>query len=151
MASVAPVEGTAEGIVIVDGAAVPGGLATEPFRVVFAEGRLQSIEGGKEARVFKDLLASYADPNVYCPVQLGLGMNPKAKLGRNLLEDEGEYGTFHVGMGEGRTFGSSISAAAHVDLIVRNPTLKLNGKIVFDQGQLVFDGSPIDITPLCGT
>jgi leucyl aminopeptidase (aminopeptidase T) len=151
MASVAPVEGTAEGIVIVDGAAVPGGLATEPFRVVFAEGRLQSIEGGKEARVFKDLLASYGDPNVYCPVQLGLGMNPKAKLGRNLLEDEGEYGTFHVGMGEGRTFGSSISAAAHVDLIVRNPTLKLNGKIVFDQGQLVFDGSPIDITPLCGT
>jgi hypothetical protein len=42
------------------------------------------------------------------------------------LEDEGEFGTLHLGIGNGITFGSTIRAVGHVDLVVRHPW-RLNG------------------------
>jgi hypothetical protein len=33
------------------------------------------------------------------------------------LEDEGEFGTLHLGIGNGITFGSTIRAVGHVDLL----------------------------------
>jgi leucyl aminopeptidase (aminopeptidase T) len=129
-AAIAPEEGTASGILHVDGVLIPGGLVKDDVVVEFEKGKIVKISGGKQAHDFEQALQGYKDPNVFCAVELGIGFNPKAELGRNYLEDETTYGTLHLGLGEGRTFGSTISACAHLDLVFDRATLSIDGKEV---------------------
>lgn len=138
--AVAPIEGTTEGIMYIDGAIVPGRACEDPVKVVFREGKIISIVGKEDAEMLKQTLESYNHPNVYCAVEMGIGMNPKAKIGRGgQLEDEAEFGTMHIGIGNGITFGSSIRAPGHCDLVIRKPTIKVDEKILMKDGELYID------------
>ena len=130
--AVAPVEYTTEGVVCIDGAVVPGGEVLEPFMLTFEKGRIVSVDAStKDGRMLEQLLASYDDKEIYSHVELGFGLNPKAKIGRGVeLEDEGEFGTIHLGIGNGITFGSTIRASGHIDLVVRHPIVSVDGKVV---------------------
>jgi hypothetical protein len=41
---------------------------------------------------------------------------------------EREFGTLHLGIGNGITFGSTIRAVGHIDLVVRHPIVEVDGK-----------------------
>lgn len=136
--AIAPDEGTLEGVMIVDGALVPGGPTDTPTRIVFEAGRIVSIEGGAQADEFRRMLDSYDDPNMYYAVELGLGMNPNAKIGRGGgLEDEAELGTMHVGIGNGLTFGSSVRAPSHCDVVMRDAEVRIDGRIILAAGEVI--------------
>lgn len=136
--AVAPVEYTTEGVVCIDGAVVPGGEVLEPFMLTFEKGRIVSVDAStKDGRMLEQLLASYDDKEIYSHVELGFGLNPKAKIGRGVeLEDEGEFGTIHLGIGNGITFGSTIRASGHIDLVVRHPIVSVDGKMVLKDREL---------------
>ncbi|MDB6178399.1 aminopeptidase [Paracoccus sp. Z330] len=138
--AVAPVEYTTQGVVCIDGAVVPGGEVLEPFMLTFENGRIVSVDTStKDGRMLEDLLASYDDKEIYSHVELGFGLNPKAKIGRGVeLEDEGEFGTIHLGIGNGITFGSTIRASGHIDLVVRHPIVTVDGKVVLKDRKLSF-------------
>lgn len=137
--AIAPLEEKTHGVWVVDGPIVPGGMVTEPVRVYFEKGRITKFEGGPSARRLQELLEGYHDPNMYCPVELGIGLNPKVKCGRGIeLEDEAEFGTMHIGLGSGITFGSSIRAVAHIDMVMMNPVLELDGRVVLRDRKVLF-------------
>lgn len=138
-AAIAPVEDSTTGVLIVDGVLIPGGLVQSEVRIEFSQGKIKNISGGFQADEFRQLLARYDDPNIYYAVELGLGLNPKSKMGKNYLEDETTYGTVHIGLGEGRTFGSTISASAHIDVVLDRPTLELDGKVIVSDRNLLFE------------
>ena len=134
--AIAPDEGTLEGTLVIDGAIVPGGVVKTPVVVVFEKGRIVSIDGGEEADALKAVLESYNDPNMYLAVELGLGMNPLARIGSGGgLEDEAELGTMHVGIGNGITFGSSIRAPGHCDLVIRDAKVTVDGVRIIEASQ----------------
>jgi leucyl aminopeptidase (aminopeptidase T) len=135
-AATAPVEDSTTGMLVVDGFLMPGGAVNSEVRIEFDQGKITSISGGAQAAEFRQLLAGYNDPNVYYAAELGFGLNPKAKFGRNYLEDETTYGTAHIGLGEGRTFGSKISACAHMDLVLDRPKVQIDGKVVLIDRQV---------------
>lgn len=138
--AVAPLEGTTEGIMYVDGAIVPGREVAEPVKLTFEKGKIVKIEGGVDADRLKETLESYNHPNVYCAVEMGIGMNPNAKIGRGgQLEDEAEFGTMHIGIGNGITFGSSIRAPGHCDLVMRDAIIEVDGKIILKDKELFLD------------
>ncbi|SFE55779.1 aminopeptidase [Alteribacillus iranensis] len=138
--AVAPVEGSTEGVMYVDGAIVPGRPCEEPVKLTFEEGKIVSIEGGQDAKMLEELLASYDHPNVYHAVEMGMGMNPKAKIGRGgQTEDEAEFGTMHIGIGNGITFGSSIRAPGHCDLVMRDPMIEVDGKLLMKDREIFLD------------
>lgn len=146
MACVAPLENSAEGIMMVDMLTVPycsDGQITHPIKVTLQKGRIISIQGDDEAQKLKKTLKSYNHPNLYCPVQIGIGLNPLAIVGANrgAPEDEAKYGTFTLGFGEGRTFGSRIRAPAHIDLVMKKPTIELDGKVIQRNGKLLLDNA----------
>jgi len=136
--AVSPVEFTTEGVICIDGAIVPGGEVLEPFDIRFEKGRIVEIDAsGKDGLLLKNLLSSYDDENIYAHVELGFGLNPRARIGRGVeLEDEGEFGTIHLGIGNGITFGSSIRASGHIDLVVRHPIVAVDGKVVLQDRKL---------------
>ena len=134
--AVAPAEGTAKGMLVVDGlVAQIGKMVTDPIRVTFENGQIVLIEGSADADEFREYLRAYDDPALYHAVEIGIGMNPNAQMSRSYLESEAEYGTMHVGIGDGASFGSSNSASTHVDLVICRPTLEVDGKLVLADRQ----------------
>jgi leucyl aminopeptidase (aminopeptidase T) len=138
-AYIAPIEDTAEGILYLDGAiCLPEfGLIKEPIKLTFKKGRIINIEGGEEARRFREKLESFNDPEMYRLAELGIGLNPKAKLVGNPLIDEGVLGTAHIALGLNYTYGGIIKdAKTHIDCVFRNPTIELDGEPILIRGEL---------------
>lgn len=135
-ASIAPVEGTAEGVIVVD-ASIPGlGLiGQEPVVIRFEKGLATSIEGGPEAMAFRELLSSFDDPNVYNLGELGVGMNPKCRLDGTMLSDESVWGAFQLALGTSAP-GGNCKAAAHYDTVFTDARLELDGVVVFEGDQI---------------
>jgi leucyl aminopeptidase (aminopeptidase T) len=134
--NIPPVEGTAEGVLIVDAAASAIGLIKEPVKVTIKDGFITSIEGGEEAKKLREMLEAAKDPNVYNIAEVGIGLNPHAKIIGRLLEDEGALGTAHIGVGSSLPLGGKIQAPLHIDLMFRNPTIEMDGRKIVDKGEL---------------
>lgn len=131
-ASIAPVEGTAEGKIVVN-ASIPGVALIEkaPVEIVFEKGLAVSIEGGPEAEAFRTLLESFDDPNVYNLGELGVGMNPECRIDGTMLSDESVWGGIQLALGTSAP-GGLCRAAAHYDTVLTGAVLELGGTPVFD-------------------
>jgi leucyl aminopeptidase (aminopeptidase T) len=138
-AYVAPIEDTAEGIIILDGSICLDefGLIKTPIELSIKKGTVENIRGGDEATAFRNKLESYQDPEMFRIAELGIGLNPLAKLIGDPLIDEGVLGTAHIALGLNFTYGGSIkNAKTHVDCVFRNPTIELDGKVLLKKGKL---------------
>jgi leucyl aminopeptidase (aminopeptidase T) len=133
-ANVSPVEGTSQGRIVVD-ASIPYlgiGLIEEPVRVDVEAGHIARIEGGRQARTLRGNLESHGDPNSFNIAELGVGLNPKCRMLGIMLEDEGVLGTAHIGIGTNITLGGNIKAPCHYDLLVWDPRIEVDGKLVIE-------------------
>jgi leucyl aminopeptidase (aminopeptidase T) len=136
---IAPIEDTAQGVVCIDGAIIlpEVGLIDKPVKITFESGNVVKINGGFEAKRLRNILESYCDPEMYRLAELGIGLNPNAKLVGIPLIDEGVLGTAHIALGINHTFGGTITnAKAHLDCIFRSPTIRLDGDPIMNQGIL---------------
>jgi leucyl aminopeptidase (aminopeptidase T) len=80
-------------------------------------------------------LESLEDENAYVIAELGIGTNEVARLTGAVLEDEKVLGTVHVAIGRNTGFGGVNMSKIHLDFIITNPTLKIDGKVVIKNGQ----------------
>ena len=130
--NVVPVEGTAVGKLVAD-ASIPYlgiGILREPIICTVEGGFITAIEGGEQAEVLEKDLKSHDDHNCYNVAELGVGLNPNARLTGVMLEDEGVLGTIHIGIGTNHTLGGKIVAPIHYDLLMWEPTIEIDGEIV---------------------
>jgi leucyl aminopeptidase (aminopeptidase T) len=139
-ASLAPVEGTAQGRIVVN-ASIPGIALIEkaPVEITFENGYAVAIEGGPEAETFRSLLESFDDPQVYNLGELGVGMNPMCRLDGTMLSDESVYGALQLALGTSAYIGGTVKAAAHYDTIVTDAVLELDGAPVLEGDKLLLD------------
>jgi leucyl aminopeptidase (aminopeptidase T) len=131
---VAPVEGTADGTLVFDGAIASVGLVSQPVTVTVASGFATKITGGPEATRFDALLGALNRKEAYNIAELGVGCNPSARLLGVILEDEKIYGTVHVALGDNSTFGGKVQAGIHLDGIMLKPSLFFDGQPVIKNG-----------------
>lgn len=138
-ANVSPLEGTANGRIVVD-ASIPYlgiGLIEEPITVEVRDGFITDIKGGRQAEVLKQDLAGHNEPNVYNIAEIGVGLNPKCRMCGIMLEDEGVISTCHIGIGTSITLGGIIKAPVHYDLLMWAPKIEIDQTVVLD-GKDVF-------------
>ncbi|MBI4337173.1 MAG: aminopeptidase [Chloroflexi bacterium] len=143
-ANIVPLEGSPEGVIIAD-ASVPYlgiGVLREPVRLRVQGGRIVSVEGGQQAQVLRQAWESQKDPNAYNIAELGIGLNPKARMTGVMLEDEGVYGSVHIGTGTSITLGGTVKASSHYDLLLWKPTLVLDGVLLLKDGVVADDIAP---------
>ncbi|WP_166669000.1 aminopeptidase [Alicyclobacillus sacchari] len=133
-AYLAPVEGTATGELVVDGSLAGIGLLKSPVRLTVREGLLVAAEGERADEWLMMLGDTPAARNV---AELGIGTNDKARLTGVILEDEKALGTVHVAFGSNATFGGTVEAGVHLDVVMLAPTLYLDDEIVMQDGQLL--------------
>ncbi len=140
-----PVEETMAGILVADGVLSEPkevGLIDTPLVVTVAGGRIQSIEGGKEARLLRNWIAERRDPTLHRIAHVSTGFNPGilTPSGR-ILEDERAFGDIDFGWGAwvGRP------AAGHVDFTCRQVTIEADGVLLQKDGLFVHP----DLAEIC--
>ncbi|MDP7243754.1 MAG: aminopeptidase [Flavobacteriales bacterium] len=132
---VAPVEGTANGIFIVDASFAGIGKIKRPLQVYVENGHA-IIFKGKGARKLEKVLDSVGKQarNI---AEFGIGTNEKAIITGNILEDEKVVGTCHIALGNNAGFGGKVNVQLHLDGIIKKPTIWVDDKRVVYNGKLI--------------
>jgi aminopeptidase len=130
---IAPNEDSAEGVLIID-KCLPGLLLAEPVKLWFAKGRITHIEGEEGKRYLENVIAQHGD-TARVIAELGIGTNPMARLQGNIITDEKVLGTIHIAVGRNDFIGGKNIATTHIDGVVSQPTLEIDGKVLINNGK----------------
>ncbi len=133
----APVEGTANGVFVVDGSMAGFGLLKNAnLRIEVKDGFATKISGGPIAKKLVAMLDKVGKGarNI---AEFGIGTNDSAKLSGVLLEDEKVMGTIHLALGNNITMGGTFNVPIHLDGLVKKPTVWMDGKLLMKDGNLL--------------
>jgi len=138
-ANAAPIEDSANGILMIDVAAPTGIILDEPVKLTFEKGLIVKIEGNDNSVRLQKYLEKIGDENIFRIAEFGIGLNPASKLtGKNYIEDESSIGTAHVGIGRNTTLGGKTQAKGHFDLIFKKPNIFFDNTCIMKNGKLQF-------------
>ncbi len=133
-----PLEGTAEGRLVIDGSMAgigdlqPGG---EKIHVAIRGGLATEITGGPSADRLREMLSAVG-PEAFTVAEFGVGTNDAARIIGNILEDEKVMGTIHIAFGNNVSMGGSVNVPIHLDGIVLSPSVEVDGKPLMVDGKL---------------
>jgi len=136
-AYVAPVEQETNGVLIVDGSTSVTGVVQQPMKITIKRGFALRIVGGADAFQLRRILRKAGSRASYRVAEFGIGLNPLARIRGAIIEDEGKLGTAHVALGDNTRLGGRNSAPVHIDLVIKNPIVRLDGAVVLNRTQLV--------------
>jgi leucyl aminopeptidase (aminopeptidase T) len=132
---IAPIEGSCEGTLVVDGTIAGVGIPAEPVRMEIRDGRLAEASGA-EGQALLDLLRRHGE-EATTVAELGIGTNEKAELTGNVLEDEKLLGTVHIAFGAGAAIGGTIQVPVHLDCVVMKPSISVDGTEIVREGSFL--------------
>jgi aminopeptidase len=132
---IAPIEGTTEGTLVVDGTIGGIGRVSERAVLTVSGGHLLEATGPEGERLMEMLTA--AGPDGTNVAELGIGTNEKAMLTGELLEDEKILGTCHVAFGASAAIGGTVQVPIHLDCVVMRPEVAIDGRVVLRDGELL--------------
>jgi leucyl aminopeptidase (aminopeptidase T) len=135
-AYVAPIEGSANGMLVIDASMAGIGRLEGPLHIRIRDGQAVETEGFG-AKWLENIFTLYGD-NARNVAELGIGTNPYAIITGAVLEDEKVAGTVHVALGDNSTIGGVVKAESHLDGIITRPTLIIDGTVVIKDGEPVF-------------
>lgn len=137
---IAPVEGTANGVIVVEKGWYP--RLEDDMILHVRDGLVWKIEGGGNVgKRFNELLGfePRREDEIHTLrrniAEFGIGTNPNAKRPDNVLEAEKILGTVHIAIGSNVHFGGRIDADLHEDFIIPEPTVYVDGKIFINNGK----------------
>lgn len=142
-----PVDGAANGTVVIEQGDVLFPFkryVDTPITCRVEAGYVREIRGGLEARLMRDFLEAWNDPEVFALSHIGFGMHPRAQWTSLEFYERGELfgmdarsypGGFIFSTGPNRYSGRWVEA--HLDLCLHNVTAVLDDALVLDAGRLV--------------
>jgi leucyl aminopeptidase (aminopeptidase T) len=120
----APVENAADGLVVADGPIGGEGPPPSPVTLEVHAGRVTDVrcENSQWEKRITDLLDT--DDGARTVGELGIGLNPKARLVGVMLEDEKANRTAHIAFGSNIGMPGGVNhSTTHVDYLVHRPTI----------------------------
>jgi leucyl aminopeptidase (aminopeptidase T) len=133
-AFIAPLESTSEGTLVVDGSIAGIGKLETPVELNVEGGHLVDASGPEGARLM-ELLTEHGDDGTNV-AELGIGTNEEAIVTGNILEDEKILGSAHVAFGASAAIGGTVQVPVHLDCVVLDPTVEVDGTTIVDAGEL---------------
>lgn len=144
-----PNENSAEGTLVLD-----VGDILLPFKMYVREkvtleiekGFITGIHGGFEAEYLRDYMQYFKDPEAYGISHIGWGLQPKAQWTAMGLHDKNDGmcmdarafdGNFLFSTGPNTEVGGSRKTPCHMDIPLRNCTVRLDDVVVVEQGKPV--------------
>jgi len=138
-AFIAPVEGTANGVFVVDGSFAGLGLLKDAdIKLTVENGFVTKIEGGEPAEKLSAILAKVGG-DAYNIAEFGIGTNDSAQLSGLILEDEKVMGTIHIAVGDNVGFGGKVKVPIHLDGVVKEPDVWLDDQLIMKKGKFTIE------------
>jgi aminopeptidase len=160
---VSPELGVGGGTLVFDGCIASGTgviVIKDPIRVDVEDNMVKKIAGGREAEELRRTLESarrttrrfarqgripgkalreYLE-NIHNLGELGIGLNEKARITGNMLEDEKVLRTCHIAIGA--NYAGDARALIHLDGLVKRPTIEVTdargrATVLLEDGRLV--------------
>ena len=113
----------------------PLGLTEEPAILTVENGRITGANRGLGPEYLSRLVA-HGDAGTNL-AELGVGTNDQATLTGNVLEDEKILGTVHIAFGASAGIGGTVSVPIHLDVVITDASLEIDGEQVLDAGRYV--------------
>ena len=136
-AYVAPLEGMSEGLIVFDGSmAGVGILKDEVINVKVEKGYATDITGGAGAERLYSIMEPFGKL-AFNLAELGIGTHDKALITGEVLEDEKVIGTVHIAFGDNKSMGGTVRVASHLDGVIMEPTVNVDGKTIMDKGKFL--------------
>jgi leucyl aminopeptidase (aminopeptidase T) len=136
-AFLAPVERTAEGVMVFEAAVAGlGKLGEEKIRIKVEEGYAVEITGRAQARKLEEMLEPHGR-DAYNIAELGIGTNDKAIISGKILEDEKILGTVHLALGDNKSMGGKVGVSSHLDGLILKPSVWIDGERIIEDGKLL--------------
>jgi len=124
------------GKIIFDGSFPEIGMIKEPIVVNVKYGIGEITSENSQSYELKDMLNNVG-ADAFKLAELGIGTNPKAKITGNLLEDEKVLGTCHIAFGNDLSYKGDNDVPIHLDGVIREPTIEVDGVIIMKDGDLL--------------
>jgi leucyl aminopeptidase (aminopeptidase T) len=136
----APVEGSSEGVVVIDGdfLFMGKGPVTAPAALHIRSGELVSIDGTEGERL-AEMIARVNDPRMSNLAEVSVGLNPQGSVCGVPMETESTKGSAHVAFGNSIAYGGTVAAPAHLDCVMREATVYLDGVPRIVGGEIIRD------------
>lgn len=118
---------------------------TDRVELVIERGFITAITGGLEADLIRSYIESFDDPRGYGMSHVGWGLDPRAHwhgltagfTGGMGMELRSFLGNVMFSIGPNNELGGPNDTACHLDIPMRNCTLRLDDDIVVDAGKVV--------------
>ena len=136
-AGTAPVESTADGVAVIDADLLfmGRGPLRSPVELLFERGELRGVEGDESGRLH-EMLERCADDRMANLAEVSMAFNPAGRVCSVPMETESALGTAHIALGNSIAYGGTVDAIAHLDCVMRDATLELDGEPVMIAGVL---------------
>lgn len=124
-----PVESKGEGVIVCDGSIGDIGKVKKPLKIVVKDGKIVTIQSEDQKLVENVEKLINLDEEARVIGELGIGLNPGAKLRGILLEDEKAIHTAHIAFGNNLNMdGGQNKSKTHRDFLFYNPTIEVKFK-----------------------
>jgi leucyl aminopeptidase (aminopeptidase T) len=136
-AGTAPVEGTTNGVVVIDADLLfmGRGPLAEPVVIHVEDGEMAGVEGAQADRL-RAMLLRCDDERMSNIAEVSMAFNPSGSVCSVPMETESSRGTAHIALGNSIAYGGVVDAIAHLDCVMRDATLELDGREVIAAGDL---------------
>lgn len=140
----APLEGTTQGIFIINAAIADFNLAScKPnsilIKVTIKDGyacQFENLSPASSPDLAKQLPAKLKKigPQAFNIAEIGLGTNQKTNPYGQIIEAEKAYGTVHLAFGNNFVIGGKIKVPIHLDALTMQPTVIVDQKVILKNG-----------------
>ena len=130
-----PVEGTTSGTVVVEHVMTDLGPLSHPISWTVTGGEAVAFSGGPDARRLDEVIDGI--PNARNIAELGIGLNPAARLDRGITEAKKRAGTAHMALGDNAGgYGGLVESPVHLDGLILGVSVAVDGALVIEAGEL---------------
>ena len=139
---VLPKEGSMNGTIVIDGS-WEGRMLEEPLALKVEAGIVTEVSGGEIADEISAVfdvarlgLRSSKRDQVWTVAEFGFGMNPKAALMGNKVEDLVVRGGAYFGFGDSTHIGGNARVGIHLRGSLVDPEVSLEGSVIVSDGKI---------------
>ncbi len=134
--SLGPNEGTAQGIVVIDGPIAHIGQPAKPLHLEFEKGKLIHISGDAKASAqLQDMVNTVKDADNFA--EIGIGINPNCLQNGEFEEEKKRLGNVHIAIGKNTgAYCGTIAAEIHLDMVFYDGTVKTDKDTLLTDGKL---------------
>jgi len=139
----APVETGADGILVVDGSFGCHGPVSPSVTITVNSGQAVDVTGGTDEIVGRINELMDTDKGSRTIAELGIGLNPGARMSKRMLEAEKASRTAHIAFGSNEGFpGGQNHSITHLDYLFLRPTMEVfypdgASRLVMEDGEPV--------------